>query len=98
MQGINIIQGRHQLKHAKAPRYVDSETPASRQDQVEIWKLEEKETDVNISISMYRTAVKQSLLPEDERLQQLILVSADTDMGPALKALKEDFPHSTLTG
>jgi hypothetical protein len=37
--------------------------PASRSDQVGIWKLEEKETDVHIEISMYRLAARQMALP-----------------------------------
>ncbi|WP_200826909.1 NYN domain-containing protein [Marinobacterium lutimaris] len=95
-QGVEIIAGRHQLDPAKAPRYVCRDTPPSRQDQVEIWKLEEKETDVNIALSMYRTAVKQSFLSLEQRIEQIVLVSADTDMGPALQALREDFPDLKL--
>jgi len=41
---------------------------------------------------MYRLAVRQTSLPEAERIQQIVLVSADTDMTPALRALREDFP------
>lgn len=93
---VEIISGRHQLDPARAPRYVCRDTPPSRQDQVDIWKLEEKETDVNIALSMYRKATKQSSLPKDQRLEQLVLVSADTDMGPALQALREDFPELKL--
>ncbi len=94
--GVNVIEGRHRLDPAKAPRYVDQDTLPSRQDQVDIWKLEEKETDVNIALSMYRMAVRQTSRLEHERIQQMVLVSADTDMGPALRALQEDFPDLTL--
>lgn len=95
-QGVEVITGRHQLDPAKAPRYVCPNTPPSRQDQVAIWKLEEKETDVNIALSMYRMAVKQASQPHNQRIQQIVLVSADTDMGPALQALREDFPDLRL--
>lgn len=92
-RGVEVTYGRHQLESGKAPRFVNKNIPASRLDQVDIWKLEEKETDVHIAISMYRLAARQaSLMPED-RLQQLVLVSADTDMTPALRALREDFPE-----
>ncbi|EOY6722633.1 NYN domain-containing protein [Pseudomonas aeruginosa] len=90
--GVEVIWGRHRLELGRAPRFVDKKTPASRRDQVDIWQLEEKETDVNIAISMYRLAVRQTSLPEAERIQQIVLVSADTDMTPALRALREDFP------
>lgn len=93
---VTVHFGRHQLEPAKAPRFVDRHTEASRQDKVDIWKLEEKETDVHIAISMYRTANKQTVLDSHERIQQIVLVSSDTDMTPALKALRADFPHMTI--
>jgi uncharacterized LabA/DUF88 family protein len=93
VSGVEVFFGRHQLEPRNALRYVDKNTPASRTDQIEIWKLEEKETDVNIAISMYRLAARQLGLLPDERIQQIVLVSADTDLTPALRALREDFPE-----
>ena len=95
-RGVTVFYGRHQLESGKAPRFIDKDTPASRADQVEIWKLEEKETDVHIAISMYRLAARQAALPPEQRIEQLVLVSADTDMTPALRALHEDFPELHL--
>lgn len=95
-RGVEVFYGRHQLESGKAPRFVDKHTPASRADQVDIWKLEEKETDVHIAISMYRLAAKQAALPAEQRIEQIVLVSADTDMTPAIKALHEDFPELRL--
>jgi len=92
-RGVHVHYGRHQLEPRLAPRFVDRKTPASRQDQIAIWKLEEKETDVHIAISMYRLAAKQAGLPTCERIGQIVLVSADTDMTPALKAIREDHPE-----
>lgn len=91
-QGVKIVLGRHQIVHAKAPKFVNKETPPSRDNQVEIWKLEEKETDVNIALAMYRLATKQLLEKSTQPFEQIILVSADTDLGPAIRALREDFP------
>lgn len=93
---VKVFYGRHQLESGKAPRFVDKATPASRADQVEIWKLEEKETDVHIAISMYRLAARQAQLPPEQRIEQIVLVSADTDMTPALRALREDFAELKL--
>lgn len=90
--GVNVVYGRHRLEPGRAPRFVNRATPASRLDQVDIWRLEEKETDVNIAISMYRLAALQRDLPPETSIEQIVLVSADTDMTPALKALREDFP------
>lgn len=95
-RGVNVHYGRHQLEPRNAPRFVNKETPPSRLDQVAIWKLEEKETDVHIAISMYQLASRQARLPANERVQQLVLVSADTDMTPALRAIREDFPDLRL--
>lgn len=95
-KGVDVFMGRHRLEPGNAPRFLDKKTPASRADQVQVWKLEEKETDVHIAISMYRLAVRQEQLPADERIQQLVLVSADTDMTPALRAIREDFPAMRL--
>jgi uncharacterized LabA/DUF88 family protein len=94
-RGVKVTLGRHRLERGKAPIYVAGEK-ASRAIQVDIWQLEEKETDVSIAISMYRTAMLQSHLLEGERIQQLVLVSADTDMTPALAAIRHDFPEMRI--
>lgn len=91
-RGVNVHEGRHQLDTSRAPRYVEGEK-ASRQNWVNIWRLEEKETDVNMAISMYRMATKQAALPPASRVEQIVLVSADTDLTPALRAIREDFPE-----
>lgn len=93
---ISVHYGRHQLEPAKAPRFIDKKMGASREDKVDIWKLEEKETDVHIAISMYRIAARQAFIEEAERIDQLVLVSGDTDMTPALRAIREDFPEMTI--
>ncbi|MNG38091.1 hypothetical protein D3C84_1256500 [compost metagenome] len=45
---------------------------------------------------MYRLAARQAALPSEQRKEQLVLVSADNDMTPALRALSEDFPELHL--
>lgn len=95
-RNVSVFYGRHQLEPRNAPRFIDKKTPPSRVDQVAIWKLEEKETDVRIALSMYRLAARQAHLPTEQRVRQIVLVSADTDMTPALQALREDFPEICL--
>lgn len=73
---VQVFYGRHQLESGKAPRFINKQTPASRTDQVEVWKLEEKETDVHIAISMYRLVSREAQLPPERRTQQIVLVSA----------------------
>lgn len=95
-KGVTVTLGKHRLEHGTAPRYIDKHTPASRQDKVDIWDLEEKQTDVSLAIGMYRLLSQQQNLPADERIEQIVLVSADTDMTPALKAIQEDFHEITV--
>lgn len=38
--GVEVFFGRHQIEPRNALRFVDKNTPASRADQIEIWKLE----------------------------------------------------------
>ncbi|MBP2169843.1 hypothetical protein J2125_003035 [Erwinia toletana] len=93
---VCVYYGRHRIEHGTAPRYISKDVPASRLDKVHIWDLEEKETDVHIAISMYRLLARQVRLDDEKRIRQLVLVSADTDMTPALKAIREDFPDITV--
>jgi len=90
--GVNVYLGRHRLDHRKAPRFVSRDSPADRSNQVDIWHLEEKETDVRISIAMYQLAAQQHCMG-GEQVEQLVLVSGDTDMTPALEAIRADFPY-----
>lgn len=81
--GVEVILGRHQLEAGRAPRYHPDVT-ASRQDTVPVWHLDEKETDVRLALSMYRDACQG-------RMDQAVLATSDTDMVPALEALRADF-------
>ncbi|MEK1942366.1 MAG: NYN domain-containing protein [Pseudomonas sp.] len=90
-KGVSIILGSHRLTKSYAPRYVEG-LHASRADQVSIWQLEEKETDVNLALGMYRCACRSEAL----HIEQIVLVSGDTDLGPALAAIRADFPHIRL--
>ncbi|MHA3099386.1 NYN domain-containing protein, partial [Acinetobacter brisouii] len=53
---IEIIMGRHKLEKARAPIFISGQK-ANRNNACDIWLLEEKETDVNVALSMYRTAL-----------------------------------------
>ncbi|PAU66170.1 NYN domain-containing protein [Pseudomonas sp. PIC25] len=87
-KGVSITLGTHRLTKGYAPRFFEGQKP-SRQDQVAIWQLEEKETDVNLALGMYRAACRAVEL----QLDQIVLVSGDTDLAPALAAIRSDFPH-----
>lgn len=73
---------------ALLPAYVAGQ-PYDRTNRVRVWKLEEKQTDVNLALAMYRDACSG-------KFQQLVVCSNDSDVEPALKAIREDFPTITL--
>lgn len=77
---IDIIQGYYSLEKANLLAY---QSPPDKAHRLAVWRLEEKQTDVNIALTAYRDAVKQ-------HAEQLVFVSNDTDLEPALKAIRED--------
>ncbi|NOQ93365.1 MAG: NYN domain-containing protein [Methylophaga sp.] len=83
---IEIIEGYHTVEKGYPPRY---QKPIKKADRVEIWKFEEKQTDVNIALHMYRDAINESCA-------QQILVSNDSDLELPLKLISQDSPHITL--
>lgn len=70
------------------PRF-DPAKAYDRTDRVLVWKLEEKQTDVNLALAMYRDACSG-------RFHQLVLCSNDSDAEPALEAIRADFPQLRL--
>lgn len=62
------------------------DVPFDRTNRVRVWRLEEKKTDVNLALAMYRDACKGVC-------DRMVLVSNDSDAEPALLAIREDFPN-----
>jgi len=90
-RGVNVTLGNHRLTRGYAPRYRQGQKP-SRLDRIAIWQLEEKETDVNLALGMYRAACRSG----QSGVSQIVLVSGDTDLAPALAAIRRDFPDIRL--
>lgn len=78
---IEIINGYFTVEPDHLPKY---QNPMDKEDRVSVWRLEEKQTDVNIALQMYRDARKG--------IEHSILVSNDSDLIPALHAIQEDYP------
>ncbi|MEZ4711674.1 MAG: NYN domain-containing protein [Caldilineaceae bacterium] len=78
---LEIIKGYYALERAMLPRY---KRPPDRADVLAVWRLEEKQTDVNIALHLYRDAMVQ------QNCDQVVVVSNDTDLAPAIKLLRED--------
>lgn len=85
---IRIIKGYYSLEKAHLLAY---RQPPDKEHRVEVWRLEEKQTDVNIALEAYRDAVKGTAT-------QFVFVSNDTDLAPALLALREDYGADTHIG
>jgi uncharacterized LabA/DUF88 family protein len=66
------------------PTFVPGQ-PYDRNLKTRVWRLEEKMTDVNLAMAMYRDASKGLF-------DQVVLCSNDSDAEPVLEALREDFP------
>ncbi len=85
---IQIIKGYYALDKARLLAY---QKPPDKSARLDVWKLEEKQTDVNMALEAYRDAVKNNA-------EQLVFVSNDTDLAPALAAIKEDLGDTIKLG
>ena len=85
---IQIIKGFYSLEKA---RLLAFQQPPDKTQRVDVWRLEEKQTDVNIALEAYRDVAKA-------RAEQVIFVSNDTDLSPALQALREDYGSDITIG
>lgn len=55
-------------------------------DKTQVWKLEEKQSDVNLALHLYDDALSGEV-------DQVVLVTNDTDLAPALEMLQSRCPH-----
>lgn len=82
-ENFEIIEGYH-TPNKVFRRKVDPKQPSILHrdcEQVEVWRIEEKQTDVNIAVRAMRDAY------EDPELEHMIFVSNDTDLCGLLKHL-----------
>ena len=82
------ICGSHQASTDRMMRVVAGQQP-DHDDRVEVWRLNEKQTDVNIAVRMYRDAVRGAC-------EQMVICTNDTDAEPVLRVIREDYPRITL--
>ncbi len=83
---IEIIEGSYSAREANLIQHCEK---LDLNKTHRVWRLEEKKTDVNIALQMYRDVVK-------EQCEQVILCTNDTDLEPALSLIKSDFPHISI--
>ena len=83
---VDIIPGFHEtLKHPM----MRHREPPSRDDRVDVWNIEEKQTDVNMALHLYRDAARQSA-------DCLVVCCNDSDVEPAMAMVRQDFPKLQL--
>lgn len=85
---VQIINGYYSLEKAKLLAY---KQPPDKNHRLEVWKLEEKQTDVNIALTAYRDALKGLA-------DILVFVSNDTDLEPALAAIRQELGQTVQIG
>ena len=81
---VEIIRGYHQADIKQGVLAGSDE-----KERVRVQVMEEKQTDVNISLHIYRDVVMQ-------HCEQIVLCSNDADLEPALQMVKVDSPQTQI--
>ena len=64
------------------PSYAEGEEP-DKQNLAPVWMIEEKQTDVNLALQVYRDAVRGEC-------DQQVICTNDSDLEPALQLVRQD--------
>lgn len=83
---VDIIPGFHETLKQPMMRHRE---PPSREDRVDVWNIEEKQTDVNLALHLYRDAARQAA-------DCCVVCSNDSDVEPAMALVRQDFPTLQL--
>ncbi|WP_197341917.1 NYN domain-containing protein [Ralstonia solanacearum] len=86
---IRIVEGYYSVTKARAPRIDAAKPDAWPRDceRVPIWRLEEKQTDVNLALHAYHDAMTA-------QVDHVVIASNDTDLVPALRMIRG---HTSVT-
>ena len=85
-EGIQVVEGYYDSNTARAHRFEKGKA-ARECDKVEIWKLEEKQSDVALAVHMVADALQN-------QIDHVVVVTNDTDIVPALQLIRA---HTTVT-
>lgn len=89
---ISITSGYYSLTKSNQ-HVVDAEEPDKDPREcgkITVWKLEEKQSDVNLALSLYDDAISC------RKLDQLVVVTNDTDIAPALELIRKKRPELVI--
>jgi 6-hydroxy-3-succinoylpyridine 3-monooxygenase len=85
---LSFVMGNYSLY--KANQYIVPADDPKRWprdcEKIQVWKLEEKRSDVNLALHLYDDALSGDV-------DQVVLVTNDTDLTPALEMLRARCPH-----
>ncbi|MGL4771856.1 MAG: NYN domain-containing protein [Plesiomonas shigelloides] len=83
---LQTIKGSYSISVGKYPRLEEDEYGHQKQprdsSRVKVWKFEEKQSDVNVALEAVYDAIT------DTSLEQVVFVTNDTDIVPALKKIR----------
>lgn len=82
---FEIILGSHELKEIEMPKAVKGSKVIDKDNTERVWRSVEKKTDIQLAIEMYSDAAKSNC-------DLIILCTNDSDLEPALKKIRADFP------
>lgn len=85
---LTIIKGFYSLRKDQPIAYRE---PPDKTERCVVWRLEEKQTDVNLAIDSYRDAARGDV-------DQVVFVSNDSDIERALAAIQADFGDRIRVG
>lgn len=78
---VSIITGYHDAKPARAHQWIEGRA-ARECEMVEIWKLEEKQSDVALALHAFSDALRGEV-------DQIIAITNDSDFAPAMEMIRE---------
>lgn len=83
---IKIVKGMYFARKGYSMKY---QNPPDKDDRIEVWQLEEKQTDVKIALQIYHDVIH-------ERCEQIVICSNDTDIIPALEFSRRANPNLVI--
>ena len=85
---VEIISGFHLFEQTALPTYIEG-VEANKNNMSRVWLIEEKQTDVQMAMHIYRDAVL-------ENYDLLVVCTNDSDLEPCLELVKQDAPRAQL--
>jgi len=83
---LEVVKGKYNIQPKE---YYAHQEPVDFGNKLAVWVPEEKQTDVAIAVHMLGDAI-------DTELEQAVIVSNDSDLAPAVEAMKSRWPDLTV--